>query len=98
MCTLRLFEGLGDDKWSLLRAVVKRNFVPAEAAKFKVSLELKSKLCKRDGVKNVNKTSLKHHNKSVAFTISKVWVEKVRARTHTCDVRSHMCVCVRNEL
>ena len=26
----------------------------------------------------------------------KVWVAKVRARTHTCDVRSHMCVCVRN--
>ena len=67
MCTLRLFEGLGDDKWSLLRAVVKRNFVPAEAAQFKVSLELKPKLCKRDGVKNDNKTSLKHQNKSVAF-------------------------------
>ena len=63
MCTLRLFEGLGDDKWSLLRAVVKRNFVPAEAAQFKVSLELKPTLCKRDGVKNNNK----HQNKSVAF-------------------------------
>ena len=28
--------------------------------------------------------------------IGKVWVAKVRARTHTCDVRSHMCVCVQN--
>ena len=24
--------------------------------------------------------------------ICKVWVAKVRARTHTCDVRSHVCV------
>ena len=29
---------------------------------------------------------------------SKVWVAKVRASTHTCDVRSHVCVCVRNDL
>ena len=29
---------------------------------------------------------------------SKVWVAKVRARTHTCDVRLHVCVCVRNDL
>ena len=28
--------------------------------------------------------------------LCKVWVAKVRARTHTCDVCSHMCVCVRN--
>ena len=28
----------------------------------------------------------------------KVWVAKVRARTHTCDVRSHMWVCVQNDL
>ena len=28
--------------------------------------------------------------------ITKVWVAKVRARTHTCDVRLHVCVCVRN--
>ena len=28
--------------------------------------------------------------------IIKVWVAKVRAHTHTCDVRSHVCVCVRN--
>ena len=27
---------------------------------------------------------------------SKVWVAKVRAHTHTCDVRSHVCVCVWN--
>ena len=26
---------------------------------------------------------------------SKAWVAKVRARTHVCDVRSHVCVCVR---
>ena len=25
-------------------------------------------------------------------SINKVWVAKVRARTHTCDVRSHVCV------
>ena len=24
------------------------------------------------------------------------WVAKVRAHTHTCDVRSHVCVCVQN--
>ena len=29
------------------------------------------------------------------MVIDKGWVAKVRARTHTCDVRSHMCVCVR---
>ena len=28
--------------------------------------------------------------------IAKVWVAKVRAHTHTRDVRSHVCVCVRN--
>ena len=28
---------------------------------------------------------------------SKVWVAKVRARTQTCDVRSHVCVCVQND-
>ena len=28
--------------------------------------------------------------------LCKVWVAKVRARTHTCDVCSHMCMCVRN--
>ena len=31
-------------------------------------------------------------------SITKVWVAKVRARTHMCDVRSHVCVCVRNDL
>ena len=33
---------------------------------------------------------------SIKLHFSKVWVAKVRARTHTCDVRSHVCVCVRN--
>ena len=32
------------------------------------------------------------------FVLIKIWVAKVRARTHTCDVRSHECVCVRNDL
>ena len=27
----------------------------------------------------------------------KAWVAKVRARTHVCDVRSHVCVCVRKD-
>ena len=30
--------------------------------------------------------------------VSKPWVAKVRARTHVCDVRSHVCVCVRKDL
>ena len=30
------------------------------------------------------------------FEIFKVWVAKVRVRTHTCDVQSHVCICVRN--
>mgnify|MGYP001352542067 CR=1 FL=1 len=29
--------------------------------------------------------------------ISRGWVAKVRARTHVCDVWSHVCVCVRND-
>ena len=27
----------------------------------------------------------------------RAWVAKVRARTHVCDVRSHVCVCVRKD-
>ena len=39
--------------------------------------------------------------KKDTYIISKVWVAKVRvvkvrARTHTCDLRLHTCVCVRN--
>ena len=30
--------------------------------------------------------------------IHKGWVAKVCARTHTCNVRSHTCLCVRNDL
>ena len=37
-------------------------------------------------------SSLKKCTRLLKF---KVWVAKVRARTHTCDVRSHVCVCVR---
>ena len=33
-------------------------------------------------------------NARCAFGISKAWVAKVRARTHVCDVWSHICVCV----
>ena len=31
-----------------------------------------------------------------SINIGKGWVAKVRAHTHSCDVRLHTCVCVRN--
>ena len=34
--------------------------------------------------------------KVLYMVFCKVWVAKVLAHTHTCNVRSHVCVCVRN--
>ena len=40
--------------------------------------------------------SLKLLKRTMYIVLAKVWTAKVRGRTHTSDVRSHVCMCVRN--